>query len=73
MRRAMADGKHWYDIVTLKTVIQAAGRTIRSENETGNTYILDSAAIRLLAKMKRYVPEWFLARMEAGGVKLGHW
>lgn len=43
IRKKMNKWKWWYDLQTAKTVIQAVGRSIRSETDSAVTYILDSS------------------------------
>lgn len=62
----MQDGNEWYNVTTLRTVIQAAGRIVRSEDDYGRVYILDGSVHDLLRRTSRWVPDWFAARMKAG-------
>ena len=43
--------------------MQASGRIMRSKDDWGVTYILDSNAVRLVKKYGPSLPEWFLGRM----------
>ena len=43
IRKKMNKWKWWYDLQTARTVIQAVGRSIRSETDSAVTYILDSS------------------------------
>lgn len=43
IRKKMNKWKWWYDLKTAKTVIQAVGRSVRSDTDTAVTYILDSS------------------------------
>jgi Rad3-related DNA helicase len=49
----------WYCLETVKTIIQAAGRIVRSEQDTGTTYILDSDFERLYERYTTFFPNWF--------------
>lgn len=49
----------WYDWQTLKTVIQASGRSIRDYDDYAVTYILDSDWIFLKNKNAHMIPMWF--------------
>jgi len=49
----------WYQIETLRKLIQSCGRVTRSETDKSVTYILDPAVSYLLKNNVRYVPSWF--------------
>lgn len=49
----------WYHLETIKTIIQAAGRIVRSDTDIGYTYILDSDFDRLFEQCQDYFPRWF--------------
>lgn len=56
------DDPKWYSTETIITLVQAYGRIMRSEDDSGTTYILDSS---LLSLIQRWRPifnemEWFL-------------
>ena len=42
VRKKMNKWKWWYPLQTAKTIVQATGRSVRSNNDTAVTYILDS-------------------------------
>ncbi len=63
LRLGLPDGNHWYALSTLKAVIQACGRIIRSKDDVGRVYVLDSSIHKLLSQTARWVPEWFSARI----------
>jgi Rad3-related DNA helicase len=65
-RRAEPDGSEWYEARAVLDVLQAAGRIMRSADDRGATYIVDSHFDWLLRKNWRSVPEWFRKRIEAG-------
>ena len=44
-------------------VIQAAGRSVRSKDDWGETYILDRTALKLIKKYEKECPDWFLERL----------
>ena len=58
-RRLSKHDWHWYRLEALKTVIQAYGRAVRSEEDVANFYIVDASFIDLIKNEKKYVPEWF--------------
>jgi Rad3-related DNA helicase len=51
--------RSWYEGETLKTILQACGRIVRSETDHGSTYILDEDAARLLRQHSGELPRWF--------------
>jgi Rad3-related DNA helicase len=57
-RRSEIDPQ-WYQIETLRKLIQSCGRVTRSETDTSVTYILDPAVAYLLKRNVQYVPNWF--------------
>jgi len=58
--KAMAErDEEWYMWQTAKTVIQAAGRICRHENDYGITYCLDSTFLRLYDSGQHLLPQWF--------------
>jgi Rad3-related DNA helicase len=50
---------NWYNWQTLKTVIQASGRSIRDYDDYAITYILDSDWNFLKNKNSSMIPVWF--------------
>jgi Rad3-related DNA helicase len=52
--------KWWYDLQTIRTVIQSVGRSIRSEDDEAITYILDSDWSRVYSKNKIQMPKNFI-------------
>lgn len=50
----------WYKLETIKTVIQACGRIVRSETDYGATYILDGDFEYLYRECETYFPAWFV-------------
>lgn len=51
--------KWWYNTQTVRTIIQAVGRSIRSEDDTAVTYILDGDWNRIKSSCRDYFPENF--------------
>lgn len=58
-RRAMADGQEWYALETLKTVIQATGRSTRHEKDASTSYILDPTFGGLFQRYRSKLPQSF--------------
>ena len=59
VKAKMARDKAWYQWRTLITIIQAYGRSIRSETDHAVTYILDENFENLLRFNSRILPSWF--------------
>ena len=59
IRKKMNKWKWWYPLTTAKTIVQAVGRSVRSDNDHAVTYILDSDWFRFYERNKRYFPETF--------------
>ena len=50
---------NWYSWNTILKIVQAYGRSIRSQEDFANTYILDSSISYLLKQTKEMSPKWF--------------
>ena len=59
VKKKMSKWSWWYDVSTIRTIIQSIGRSIRSETDTAVTYILDSDWKRLYNKSKKMLPKDF--------------
>ncbi|AKH98557.1 helicase C-terminal domain-containing protein [Halanaeroarchaeum sulfurireducens] len=58
--RRLADGQWaWYYRTALRTVIQAAGRVVRSPDDYGVTYFADTSLLDLFERARADVPDWF--------------
>lgn len=57
------DDPLWYKLETIKTIVQAAGRICRFEEDYGVTYLLDSDIDRLFNDCGQYLPGWFSKAM----------
>lgn len=55
-------GNEWYSRNTMQTIVQGCGRVVRSYDDWGYSYILDSQ----FSKIKQYCPEWFLKSLIVG-------
>ncbi len=55
--RRMKNDRSWYEWMTLVSLIQTAGRSVRSTEDWAETFILDSAFDNL--KNSRLIPKWF--------------
>lgn len=58
-KKKMNKWSWWYNTQTVRTIIQSVGRSIRSEDDTAVTYILDDDWKRLKSKSKNLFPERF--------------
>ena len=53
----------WYSMQTASTIIQACGRIVRSEEDFGVTYILDSDFQNIWDRYRQFFPTWFRSAM----------
>ena len=58
-RWAGKSGERWYLLETVRALVQMAGRIVRSAEDHGTTYILDSRFEKFFKQMKRDFPAWF--------------
>ena len=58
-RKRMSKHKWWYGYETVKTIVQALGRSVRSDTDHAVTYILDEDFSRVYAQNRRYFPSDF--------------
>jgi len=49
----------WYDLETVKIVVQACGRIVRSDEDVGETYILDADFLQLWERCEAMFPKWW--------------
>ncbi len=54
----------WYAWRTCLTVVQAYGRSVRSETDHAVTYLLDAGFPQFLRQQRQRLPEWFLEAIE---------
>ena len=59
IKRRMEISSRWYQIQALIEVIQGAGRVVRSEDDWGEVYILDSSWGYLFSQMEGTIPNWW--------------
>jgi len=59
VKKRMNKWKWWYPFQTTKTIIQAVGRSVRSETDTAVTYILDADWERFFSRNKKLFPDSF--------------
>lgn len=53
-------GQFWYSVQTIRRLVQATGRGMRSEDDSCTTYILDGNFERLLRDSKSLFPKWWI-------------
>lgn len=58
-QKRMKRNPEWYSFVTVRSMIQAAGRSIRNETDSAQTYILDSCFEAFYRQNKKLFPESF--------------
>lgn len=56
----------WYDWRTCLSVVQAYGRSVRSEQDYAVTYLLDADFPAYLRRQRERLPEWFLEAIREG-------
>jgi len=67
------DGQTWYSVQTIREIVQMTGRCMRSEDDWGQTWILDSQFMNVWNKNSQLFPGWwresvrFVAIDQAGG------
>jgi Rad3-related DNA helicase len=64
VEKLMKIDKHWYSNAMLKTLIQACGRGIRSEDDECITYILDGSIFDAVHRNKSKLPKFFVDRFQ---------
>jgi len=55
----------WYYRSTLRTVIQACGRVVRSPDDRGATYLADTSLLDCFERARGAMPPWFADRVDA--------
>lgn len=54
-----SQNENWYLWETLKKVIQACGRVVRTPTDMGDTYILDASFYSLYHNSRHMLPQWY--------------
>ena len=49
----------WYDWKTIADIVQCYGRTVRSEDDFSDTFILDESFSNILKYKSKYLPKYF--------------
>lgn len=58
------DGRAWYIVDAIRTLVQMSGRAVRHERDWAKTYILDAQFGLILKEWKRAFPAWWLEALE---------
>jgi Rad3-related DNA helicase len=53
-------GNDWYKATMMLTLLQMAGRGVRSRTDYAETFILDDQARKAILERPKFLPEWFL-------------
>ena len=59
IKKRQKDNKDWYNWKTCVDLVQSYGRSIRSEEDWAETYILDESLSSVLRYNYKYLPEYF--------------
>lgn len=59
IKKRMETMSEYYNMSTVRDIIQAYGRSIRSIDDYADTYILDACFSNLLERCPHYFPKWF--------------
>jgi ATP-dependent DNA helicase DinG len=59
-RMRLPGGQEWYTVQTIRTLVQMTGRHVRSKDDWGVTYLLDSQFVsNIWKKNKHLLPTWW--------------
>jgi Rad3-related DNA helicase len=59
IKKRQKDNKSWYDWKTVVDLVQSYGRSIRSEEDWAETYILDESLSNIMKYNYKYLPTYF--------------
>lgn len=59
VKKRMEKYNYWYDYQTISSLLQARGRSVRTENDYATTYILDDSFMRLYKRNISLFPDYF--------------
>lgn len=59
VKKRMNLSQEWYTRQALIQIIQGGGRVVRSHDDWGHVYILDSTFHKLYAMAKKFIPKWW--------------
>lgn len=55
---------NYYGLQTVLTLVQAYGRSVRSEEDWAHTYILDRQVLRVVREQQQWLPQWFIEAIQ---------
>ena len=70
VKRRMENDKSWYTLHTAQKLIQACGRSIRSDSDYAVTYILDAGFDGFYKRASRFFSPYFLESLRQEEVDL---
>jgi len=59
IKERQKSNRNWYSFKTCSDMIQAYGRIVRSEDDHGDTFILDESFSNILKYNSKYLPRYF--------------
>lgn len=59
VKKRKLDNNDWYSWFTIANLIQSYGRSIRSNTDQAETYILDESLSNILKYNGKFLPEYF--------------
>jgi Rad3-related DNA helicase len=59
-RHSRPGGQRWYNWATSLRLVQAAGRSVRSETDWAHTYIIDGNISNFVRQNRSILPGWFV-------------
>lgn len=61
-------GQTWYNVATIRKLVQMTGRGVRSKDDWCRIYILDAQFMRKIWKVKQLLPGWWREAVTVGQV-----
>lgn len=58
LKKRMIKWPKYYDFLTMRSFVQAVGRSVRHETDTATTYVLDSCFSQFVKKNKKMIPPY---------------
>lgn len=63
VQKKMAQNSIWYTVEMFKSLLQACGRSTRSDDDWSKTYVLDSSFYKWVYKYRKLLPKYFHKRI----------
>ena len=63
-RAYTAGGNLWYQVATIRSLVQMTGRGVRHEDDHCATYLLDGQFMTLWQKSKSLFPKWWAEALD---------